>query len=375
MSCVNCGLIGFGSDYMKLYGVRITKANIMRIFSLTTLLLFFHLSTSHAQNLGIREIHHFFRPHVTGIGEWQVDSKLEGVNDMTFGSNALGVQASIPVKGRLGVDFNLGKLKNIFKIGTEGLKGVFKTIPFDVSGYQILWNIGGGVRNTNLSFDQDTHTAYYFNTGVEGVHIRPELGIIFYNANLSFSEESATFNQLKTRFTGFIGRATLSKLTTLNYYGIAIHYRNNKVLPVPFAGTSFSLPPHFHLQLILPYQAKLVYRKGKKIRVTLAATLSGFETGFENQNFFFEEGVRDRLHLSSTYLQASSTVQYKLSKRARIQMEIGSLLNPNITFWDGRQEVESFDLGNAFFYGIRYEVGMGKKSLVGKLLQKLDFDF
>ncbi|MGB0930590.1 MAG: hypothetical protein ACPGVB_07430 [Chitinophagales bacterium] len=327
-----------------------------------------------AQSLGIREIHHFFRPHLTGLGEWQADSQLKDLDSLSFGSNALGLQASIPIKGRVGFDLNLGKLKNIFKVATKGLKGLLETVPVDVTAYQILWNVGGGVRNTSLSFDQDNHTAYYFNTGIEGVHIRPELGIIFYNANLSFSEESATFKNLKTRFTGFIGRAKLTKLASMSYYGIAIHYRNNKVLPVPFAGTSISLPPLFHLQLILPYQAKLVYKKDKKIRVTLAATLSGFETGFENQQFFFDENVRDRLHLSATYLQATSTVQYKLSKKARLKMEIGTLLNNNITFWDGRQKVESFDLKNSFFYGIRYEVGLSSKSLIGNLLRKLDVD-
>ncbi|MEZ4888188.1 MAG: hypothetical protein R3E32_25895 [Chitinophagales bacterium] len=333
-----------------------------------------NLSILHAQNLGIREIHHFFRPHLTGLGEWQADSQLKDLDSLSFGSNAIGFQASIPIKGRVGLDLNLGKLKNIFKVATKGLKGLFETIPLDVSAYQILWNVGGGVRNMDMSFDQDGHTAYYFTTGIEGVHIRPELGIIFYNANLSFSEEGATFNQLKTRFTGFIGRAKMNKLASINYYGLAIHYRNNKVLPVPFAGTSFSIPPVFHLQLILPYQAKLVYKKDKKIRVTLAATMSGFETGFENQHFFFEENVRDRLHLSATYLQATSTVQYKLSDKARLQMEIGTLLNQNITFWDGRQKVNSFDLNNAFFYGVRYEVGLGDKSLVGNLLRKLDVD-
>jgi len=332
------------------------------------------LPSLNAQNLGIREIHHFFRPHLTGLGEWQADAKLKGLDSLTFGSNAVGVQASIPIKGRLGFDLNLGKLKNIFKVATKGLGGLLEAVPLDVNAYQILWNVGGGVRNTSLSFDQDLHTAYFFTTGIEGVHIRPELGIIFYNANLSFSEESATFNQLKTRFTGYIGRATINKLASINYYGIAIHYRNNKILPVPFAGTSISIPPLFHLQLILPYQAKLVYKRDKKIRVTLAATMSGFETGFENQRFFFGEDVRDRLHLSATYLQATSTVQYKLSKRARLKMEVGTLLNSNIAFWDGQQKIDTYGLNNSFFYGIRYEVGLGDKSLVGNLLRKLDVD-
>ena len=55
-------------------------------------------------------------------------------------------------------------------------------------------------------------------------------------------------------------------------------------------------------------------------------------------------------------------------------MEVGTLLNSNIAFWDGQQKVDTYGLNNSFFYGIRYEVALGHKSLVGNLLRKLHVD-
>ncbi|OWY21890.1 hypothetical protein C7N43_17000 [Sphingobacteriales bacterium UPWRP_1] len=327
-----------------------------------------------AQSLSVKDITQFFSPSVTLRSELILPSPLSE-NDTILHTNAgVGLQANIPLKGKIEFDLNLGKLKNLKNIKSwTDWQNISKSVPVDIRAYQLFLTLGGGYRNLRLDYETEPHRLPYVTGGVMGIHLQKKLKFLFYSANLLISEDINTLNRTRPFFNGFVGQARLYKFSFLYYYGLFLSAGNKRVLPVPFAGISAGLPGAFNLQVILPLEVAITYRKNSKLLATATVALSGFTSGFENRNTGFLPDYDQRIGFANNFIKSTLAGTYVLPK-GRLKVEAGAAYAQGLRFLESKNKDSfSFKPKAAPFVGISYQMNLGNRSLVSILFDKIDF--
>lgn len=326
-----------------------------------------------AQSLQVKEFTQIFQPSLSVGGEWTLPRPMRSGDAELYNALAVGVQASVPIKGEIEFDLNLDKLKNWKNIKSwKDVQNIGRTLPVDVSGYQLFWTANGGFRSTTLSTSTDSsaHRGYYFNTGMMGLHLQRKFRLLFYQATLGFSEDGTTMRQLKPIFTAMGGQARIIKYGFILYYGGYINYTDGRLLPIPFIGAYTALPPFFDLQITLPLQARISYRKHKNLRASAEIALSGFQTGFSRPNPLTAEA--ERLGMRSAHLKVSTTAEHR-TEGGRLGIELGTVLARSISLFDGGQKISDFKPKTGMYVSVNYQVTLQRKSLIKNIWDKLEF--
>lgn len=349
------------------------------------LLAFLSIQTVYAQSFHIKPFKDFFKSSITLHTELMPGSVFKEAESVNYGFSGYGLQMNVPLKGKVELDLNLSKLKN-FKDwkSIRDIKKLPQAIPLDVRGYQLFWTFNGGYRDVSIDFEAPNHRLFYAQTGIMGFHLQPKMRMLFYSFSIGGAEDENTIRDFKPRFEGFIGQARVHKFAFIYYYGVYANYGDRRPLILPFVGMNFTLPPVLNVQVILPLQMKITYRKkGKPFKASVGVELSGFRSGFENrQQGWLPESVSgsteplsDRLHLSSTYLLATTDLEYKTGNKGRVVTRFGAVVARDVSFWDMGEKVEDFTPNKDFYIGAMYQLNLGKKSLIKNIWERLEFDF
>lgn len=332
-------------------------------------------STLVAQSLSLKDITQFFSPSVTLRGELILPSPLAEDDTVLHTNTGMGIQANIPLKGKIEFDLNLSKLSNLKNIKSwTDWKNMTKSVPVDIHAYQLFLTLGGGYRTIKLDYETDPHRLPYFTGGMMGIHLQKKLKFLFYGANLLISEDVQTLNKTRPFFNGMVGQARIYKFALLYYYGVFISAGNKRVLPIPFAGISAGLPGAFNLQIILPLEASITYRKNKKLLATAALAVSGFTSGFENRSSAWLPGLDQRVGFSNNFLKGTLAGTYILPK-GRLKVEAGSAFAQGLRFLESKDEVYKYKPKAAPYVGVSYQMNLGKRSLVSILFDKINFSW
>lgn len=332
-----------------------------------------------AQSFSVLDFTQIFVPKISVGAEFQTPRPLRQNDTVSYYTMALGAQAQIPISGKIDVDLNLDKLKNWKNIKSwKDIKNIGNSIPVDISAYQLFWTVAGNMRQQNIAFDTSGHTSYGFSTGIAGIHLQKKFKLLFYNANIGFSEDKHTFSSLKPMFNGYIGQARVSKYGFIYYYGAYVNYYDKRIIPVPFVGIYTGIPPFFSLQVTAPFQARFIYQKHKKLRAAAEVSFGAFQTGFENRQSGWlpistdSVSTGNRLTLNNTYLKATTTAEHR-TEGGRISIEVGTVLWRAARFYEGNNHQKTYNPKTAPYIAVTYQANLNKKSLIKSVWDKLDF--
>lgn len=331
------------------------------------------LSTlSFAQSFAVKELPDFFKSNLTLFGNFTPQRAVSKSDSALYSNFNGGATLKFPIKGKIDLDLNLSKLKNIKDI--KNWKDISKAIPVDVKAYQIFGMVDAGYRSTTFGIDTPSlHKHSFFSAGITGLHLMPRTRLLFYSASLGFDEDFNTINNAALRFNLLLGQMKIYNFKFVYYYGIFIKDnkdRNLPILPVPFIGANLVLPPFFNVQVILPAQIEFAYRKNKNLRLSAGLFLRGIDTGFENRGFLnADTATIKRFSFSSTGLRLKTTADFRVSAQSRLSLEFGATLLRNLSFYHQNKNIKYKPASSAFF-GVQYSINLDKRSLFDNLLDR-----
>lgn len=332
-----------------------------------------------AQSFSVLDFTQIFVPKISATAEFQTPRPLKQNDTISYHTLAGGIQAQIPVAGKIGLDLNLDKLKNWKNIKSwKDFKNIGNALPVDISAYQVFWTIAGNIRQQNFAFDTTKYTGYGFSTGVSGIHLQKKFKLLFYSANIGFSEDKNTLANFQPIFNGYVGQARVSKYGFIYYYGAYLNYTDKRLIPVPFVGIYTGIPPLFSLQVTLPFQARFIYQKNKKLRAAAEVSLGAFQTGFQNRQSGWLPMPSDsintgnRFTLNNTYLKATTTAEHR-TEGGRLSIEVGTVLWRSAQFYEGNSKVATYNPKTAPYIAVTYQANLSKKSLIKSVWDKLEF--
>ncbi len=324
-----------------------------------------------AQSLNIRSVQDVFRPNIVLRTHWLPAQAFDHAPNTKFGVSAISLETTIPLKGKLGIALSMDKLRD-----WKALKGWKKLTDFPLllSGYQLFWTIGGGTRSLLINTEAQNPQTLQLTTGLLGVHSQPRYALLFYSLHLNISEDVNTFSQLSPHLNAIVGRVHFKRLPFIYYYGIWMHYGDQQFLPVPFVGANMRLAPHWDLQVVLPLQIKLTYAKSKNLRPSVAIGIDGFWTGLENtQASWLPASSEERLYLTTNYLKAVASAEYRIGKRARAQLFVGTNFRHRTVFRAGSEQLDTFTPNMGMFISTSFQTNLGSKSFLRGLLERLEW--
>jgi hypothetical protein len=326
-----------------------------------------------AQSLTIKDFPQLFLPSLSVGAEGTLPRPVKSAESVTYYSLGGGIQANVPISGKIELDLNLDKLKNWKNIKNwKDIENIGKALPVDVSGYQLFWTVNGGLCNTQLTMSGDStaHLGYYFHTGVSGLHLQKKFRLLFYQATLGFSEDKNTMSQLKPVFSAYMGQARIIKYGFILYYGGYINYTDGALLPIPFVGIYTALPPFFDLQVTLPLQARLSYRKHKTLRASAEIAFSGFQTGYAALDPLTNDYERYRLR--SSHLKIATTAEHR-TEGGRLSFEVGTVVARSAKLSQGSTNIADYTPKGGIYMSVNYQATLGRKSLIKTVWDKLEF--
>lgn len=204
-------------------------------------------------------------------GEYTFSS---AINDSTnFSISKYRMQAVIPLHTKVKANIDWDKVKELKLKESVTLKARqdFITVNYSLRS-----------PTTTLFDQQKIHTAAF---GYTGISAGLKNGIWLYSANLYFSESSKSYQSaLQPNFLGYAARIRVKNLKFVYFYGAALVYNQQLLLPVPIAGFTTKLNSRIRLTAILPVQINANYKLSKKYAVGVNTSLSGFNAVFRSTN-------------------------------------------------------------------------------------------
>ena len=292
---------------------------------------------SQSLNLGF-----LFKSGITVGGEYTGPAAFQNPDTANFQINKYRIQATIPLKTKLGVD-----LKNL------DLKASQTFLTFNTSIRQPTFE--------NINFENQS--IYTFSTGITSLSAGIRNGIWLYSGNVYMSESAQTIgNKPNINALGYVARIRIPKLRFIYFYGAAAVYNFGKFIPAPIAGFRAKLNNKFTFTLVLPVQAKLSYKIKKGHNLEFGSTLSGFNSVYRDINDVF-----------MNYRQLKNHVVFNssISSQMKLSIEAGLSSWRNISFRDLDDNVTDFNITATPYGSISLNYTFGK-SLFDMKLEGVD---
>lgn len=329
-----------------------------------------------AQFFTIKELPQLFKPNLNIRTEYTPNRTVNNdtANIKTYGMFNTDIQATIPLKGKIDIDLNLGKLKNIKDIKSiKDIKNIVNAVPVDVTGYQIFGLASGGMRKSHFGFDSISNRTHYRGMlGILGIHLLPQTRLLVYSASLIVEEEPNTFKNLNPQLNAMVGMVKLYDLKFIYYYGGFLNYANGHFLPIPFVGATFVIPPFLDAQIILPAQIEFSYRAKRGTRLAIGAYVNGFSQGFANSGTFWNNTTNTptRLDFFNQSILLKGTLDYKINPKSRLSAEFGAPIYRKLIIEKQNTHLQTYKPKNSAFFAATYTVDLSQKSLFKSLIEK-----
>jgi len=280
-------------------------------------------------------------------------------NDLNFLRSRIGV--SVPVKSKFSIkpDFKKFALEDLVVI-TDWKRKALPLIQkyFQPKMHQIVWNL-----NINYAHFQDDF--YFqnmagFSTGITGFHYLKKAKFGFYSGTIGLNENPEYYSKLDVQGAALAGMAILSGVRSVFYFGGFVGYANNQVFPAPFIGFDTKVAKRLRLNVTLPVQMKLTYKK-KKHKLSAFFGLSGFASGYEPVRVdtisteYYNVG-----YLDAVYFKSGLSYSFSLGKRSRLNLFAGYLPWRNFRFGFPKGLSVTPNLKATPYWGFSFNKKLGK---------------
>jgi len=165
------------------------------------------------------------------------------------------IQATIPLKGKLGLGLDLGAIGNVRRPldVVDVLKPDIRQRFLDLGISYTAWPLGA--RNTQAV------TAY---VGFSGLRYTGHRGFLIWSLRGQFAEDLPLYDQgVGIRASAATGYAKFAKAGLLWYAGAYLAYDDGLWVPVPWVGAQARLPHGHRIRILLPREVQYRYRFGK----------------------------------------------------------------------------------------------------------------
>ncbi len=279
-----------------------------------------------------------FQPSIRLSGEYAPADLLPSGAPAQLGYARANMNLILPISSKIGIEVNwLEALKLANKLRRWRL-GALKDLgeAVHVKMHQVFWNIRpqwGLMQFQPSQADSSNRVAalggntqfYGLSTGITGLHNLRRYRLLLYQFNVGFIEDAGALRRLHPTATALFGIAHL-RLFNYWYYGVYLQYNNGRFLPAPFIGIESNFARRWWLNITLPVQVRLGWQFAKGARWNLTAGLVGWTGGF---SFAAPPPAApdelERSFFTLTQLRLSTSLQLRLGKQVRMQLEAGYL--------------------------------------------------
>lgn len=314
-----------------------TVANPLRFLILTFLPILCINSTGVAQSL---KLDFLFRPGVTmGMDHYTPSSFRDSSK---FSMNKYRFQATIPLRTKF--NLNLNKL--------------------DVNASQTILTLNASSRTPQFENSSiESQNIYTFAAGITNLKVGLRNGLVLYSANVYVAENPNTLkSDPQINALGYVAKIKLNNLKFIYFYGLAAGYNYERPILLPLAGFTTRVAKDLRITAILPLQTTLTYKVDKKTKINLGTTISGFNSVYRDQS--------NEL-LNYRQLKNFISVDYKLSRKAKLHLEGGYATWRKMNFREGKNDLYDFKVNPGPYMSINLNYSIGK-SLFGLQLDGMD---
>lgn len=178
-----------------------------------------------------------------------------------------------------------------------GGKADVKLKELKIQAHQTFLNVAIGGRQVEMTNLKENARLGNFSLGVTHVRGRVGKGVWLYSAQVGGIANQAIQEKRNFFGLGAIAKIQIKGLRKQNIYGVAIVIAQNNIIPVPIAGWNRKLGKRWDMALLLPIQANISYKAGKKTTLEWQNGFSAFAFPTEaTQIQYFD--VRSSLELT-----------------------------------------------------------------------------
>jgi hypothetical protein len=237
-----------------------------------------------SQSFELEQFSQLYRPRLRLDALYQHPIALSNSQlNSNFNYSAQQYQASVsvPIAGKLSVGAELD-------LTQPSIKDILKN-SLQIKAWQLMFNAKLGYRHStfesNNNQEKKTSDAYLSSIGLSGIKLTKQFKILFYSANINFSEEANALPYYKLRGNTTIGWAKIKGLRKYFIYGFHLNVSDKLVLPIPFIGGRAKLSSNWNFNYVLPIQANIQYKPDNKWSHFLGIRPDGQRWGWYNGKF------------------------------------------------------------------------------------------
>jgi hypothetical protein len=216
-----------------------------------------------SQSFELEQFSQLYRPRLRLDALYQNPVALSNSSlNSNFNYSAQQYQASVsvPIAGKLSLGAELD-------LTQPSIKDLLKK-SLQIKAWQLMFNARIGYRRSTFEskYNQERKMSddYLSSVGLSGIKLTKQFKILFYSANINFSEEVNAFPFYKFRGNATLGWAKIKGLRKYFIYGFNLTVSDKLFLPIPFIGGRARINNNWNFNYILPVQANLQYKPDKR---------------------------------------------------------------------------------------------------------------
>lgn len=299
------------------------------------LLAFFALSQAHAQlNVALNQI---FKPNIRL--RYQFSPTTAWADSTRLGYQQIGIASIIPLGGNAEV-----KLKEL-----------------KIQAHQTFLNLALGGRQVEISHLREKVGLGNATLGITHVRGRVGKGVWVYSGQVGFLGNRAIRDRRNIFGLLAVAKVQIKGLRKQNIYGVGVAFSPVGILPVPIVGWNRKLGKRWDMSLLLPVQANISYKVGKKGTLEWQNTFATLA--------FPTDSTSLRYALPAVqwaqYVDVRTSLEYsqKINKSWQIVGEVGFIPYRSLQ-WNNQdrrqiQAFQGFAVGSFATLGIRLNLPQG----------------
>lgn len=298
------------------------------------------------------------RPSVRITGDYQpAPFTDDGIN---YTSWSAGVNALIPLKTKIDLDFNLNLRERI----DRKRQGKKQKPLVEAKAHQIFFQFGGRARFYNFDQLNEQRSVQGGTFALFGIHAKFNKGtprFFFYGAQIGIDEDFKNYSAIQPNGSLIMGGGHLFNFKTLLYYGGYVGYIGGDFVASPFIGLNTKIGEKWAFGLTLPVQTKFTFTANKKFKQDFVASLYGNQHGHYNSGLILEEG--DRLSFRTTGLRVSTQSRIMAAKNFRISIQAGWQFLNTMRLMKGHPSFDSMKRDGSLFVRLSLALSFGNSLL------------
>lgn len=307
-----------------------------------------------AQAFDIEQFPQLFRPQLKVDLRHQPETAFRDTTGTFTSTEGAGV-FTFPLHSR----FELG-----IKLDTaaRGISDLLKN-SVRIKASQVVGSVRFGVRDQSLGFDVDpSRQVYTAAIGATGLKLTRRYRVLFWSTTAYVSEETATMDDLVPRFNAVLGRMKVKGVRRQFFYGLALGYSDQLVLPVPFLGGNAPLGRKWSFQYTLPAQLAIGYKPRSHTKIMIGCALDGSRNGAQWHDM--------RVNLNRAMVRTFLNVRHTAGRHVQVRAELGYVVDDRIQFTQTAVDPARYPINGGFAVNVGVNLLFGG-SVAERLLEEV----